>query len=274
MPLLHNPDHAGHSGRVHRTRTTLAVVALAALVSTSAPSAPAVASGGSPTGPSVARVASPAATSDEASQRTIRLGGVKVRLRPGTRQAITVNHSTGWHARVSFWRKTEASGWNRVAGTRAGRTGYGGLVPGPKREQGTGTTPLGSYRMTESFGLAKRPGGTALPFHRVRTGDYWVQDNASRYYNQLRNKRQGGFRWRLDGYNSSERLKDYVGQYRWSVVIDFNRPHPVRHRGSGIFLHVNGDGATAGCVSTPKPFVRQAMQRLTPRLKPVIAIGR
>ncbi len=264
---------------MHRTRIALALAAVAALVSTSAPSSSAIASStddpaAPPTEPGSVTAGGAATSADAAAERRIRLGGVTVRLRPGTRQAITVNHTSGWHARVSFWRKTEADGWKRIAGTRDGRTGYGGLVPGHDREQGTGTTPLGSYRMTESFGLANKPRGTALPFHHVRKGDYWVQDNASRYYNQLRNKRQGGFRWRIEGYNSSERLKDYVGQYRWSVVIDFNRPHPVRHRGSGIFLHVNGDGATAGCVSTPKPFVRQAMQRLTPRLKPVIAIGR
>jgi len=198
-----------------------------------------------------------------------------VRLRPGTRQVVTVNHRRGWHATVVLlWRHRRSEPWTRVLSARDGRTGYGGLVPGKDREQGTGTTPLGTYRMTESFGLARRPRGTALPFHRVRSGDYWVQDNASRWYNTLRNKRRGGFRWRLDGYNGSERLRDYPGQYRWSVVIDFNRPHPVRHRGSGIFLHVNGSGATAGCVSTPRRFIRTAMKRLDPDRAPVIAIGR
>jgi L,D-peptidoglycan transpeptidase YkuD (ErfK/YbiS/YcfS/YnhG family) len=196
-----------------------------------------------------------------------------VRLVDGTRQVVTVHHRRGWHARVTLWER-RAGSWVRLAGARDGRTGYGGLVPAADREQGTGTTPLGSFRMTESFGLAARPAGAGLPFHRVRAGDYWVQDNASRFYNSLRNRRQGGFRWRLDGYNSSERLRDYRGQYRWSVVIDFNRPNPERHRGSGIFLHVHGGGATAGCISTPRRLMRIVMQRLDPAKVPVIAIGR
>ncbi len=204
---------------------------------------------------------------------TVRLGGVTAQVRPGTRQVLTVNHRTGWHATVRLWRST-GTGWRRVATARDGRTGYGGLVPGDDREQGSGTTPLGSYRVSETFGLARRPVGTELDFHRVRAGDYWVQDNGSRWYNTLRNRHQGGFRWWLDGYNGSERLRDYAGQYRWSIVIDFNRPDPVRHRGSGIFLHVNGAGATAGCVSTPRRFVRTAMQRLDPGKRPIIAIGR
>ena len=271
--------------RPHRIRACVAAAAAVAAVAWSA----AVAVGDSTTasampGRAATPISAPAAvtagtdgmppSAPRASDRTIELGGVTVHLRRGTRQVVTVNATQGWHARVGFWRRTDAAGWRRVFGTRDGRTGYGGLVPGPQREQGTGTTPLGSYRMTESFGLAARPAGTRLPFHRVRAGDYWVQDNRSRYYNQLRNRLQGGFRWRLSGYNSSERLRDYPGQYRWSVVIDFNRPRPVRHRGSGIFLHVNGDGATAGCVSTPRPFIRQTLQRLRPRLHPVVAVNR
>jgi L,D-peptidoglycan transpeptidase YkuD (ErfK/YbiS/YcfS/YnhG family) len=238
------------------SRTVVVVTALVAGLLVGAPTADGV----SPRGRDVTRGS------------TVELGGVTVHLRRGTRQVVTVNHTRGWHARVVLWR--QADGWVRVAAARDGRTGYGGLVWGPRRHQGTGTTPLGSYGITETFGLAAKPAGTRLPFHRVHRGDYWVQDNRSAYYNQLRNKAQGGFRWRLSGYNSSERLRDYPGQYRWSVVIDFNRPDPVRHRGSGIFLHVNGDGATAGCVSAPRWFMNRAMRRLQPRLHPVVAIGR
>ncbi len=108
----------------------------------------------------------------------------------------------------------------------------------------------------------------------MRQGDYWVQDNASRYYNQRRHKRQGGFRWWLEGANSSEHLADYGAQYAWSLVIDFNRPLPVKRRGSGIFLHVSGDGPTAGCVSAPRPFIGSMMKRLRPGLHPLMAIGR
>jgi uracil-DNA glycosylase len=58
-----------------------------------------------------------------------------------------------------------------------------GVVRGHDREQGTGTTPLGTYAITETFGNAPRPTATTLPFHRVRQGGYWVPDNRSAYYN-------------------------------------------------------------------------------------------
>ena len=58
-----------------------------------------------------------------------------------------------------------------------------------------------------------------------QTGDYWVGDNESRYYNSLRNRASGGFRYRLAGsnINGSEYLPNYTTQYRYAVVINFNR---------------------------------------------------
>ena len=208
-----------------------------------------------------------------ASAATVRLDGVTVSLQAGTTQVITVNRTRSWHARVTFWRKT-AGGWQAVRRTTNGRIGYGGLVVGSKRRQGTGTTPLGSYRLLGSFGTHLRASGWDLPYRKVRAGDYWVQDNRSAYYNRYRNKAQGGFRWWLrSGPNTSERLRDYPKQYEYAVNTAFNR-NQVRHRGAGIFLHVNGSGATAGCVSVPRAFMRSAMVRLDPARVPVIAIGR
>src|SRR5690625_1171850 len=205
----------------------------------------------------------------------IKLGGVHVRLRPRTRQVVTVKKKHGHHARVTFWRKRKGA-WIRVRTTKRGHIGYGGLVRPRKRKQGTGTTPVGTYRLPRAFGNGRAPKRTRLPYHRVHGGDYWVQDNKSRFYNTRRHRAQGGFRWWLptSAYNSSERLADYPRQYRWAVVITFNRPNPVRRRGAGIFLHVNGAGATAGCVSAPKRFIRTGVNRLRPKALPLIAIGR
>ncbi|MGH3505543.1 MAG: L,D-transpeptidase family protein [Nocardioidaceae bacterium] len=208
--------------------------------------------------------------------RTSRLDGVRVRWRPGhTRQVITVNKTGATYARVTFWWRKPGH-WIKRWRTRNARIGYGGMVAPHRRRQGTGTTPTGTYTITESFGNSHKPAHTHVPFHRVRRGDYWVEDNASRYYNQLRNKSQGGFRWRLPpgNVNSSERLRAYPVQYRWALVINFNRPHPVRHRGAGIFLHINGSGATAGCVSVPVWYLRRTMRHMRPRWDPRIAIGR
>jgi L,D-peptidoglycan transpeptidase YkuD (ErfK/YbiS/YcfS/YnhG family) len=203
-----------------------------------------------------------------------RLGGVRVALAPGTRQVVTVDHGRGFHARVALWVLRQDT-WQRVLSARDGRIGYGGLVAPRKRHQGTGTTPLGTTRLISAFGTHKKAAGWDLPYRHIRQGDYWVEDNASRFYNRYRNKAQGGFRWWLpsSAENSSERLRAFPQQYEYSIVTAYNRSQ-VRHRGAGIFLHVNGSGATAGCVSAPRAFIRELMVRLDPARHPVLAVGR
>ncbi len=221
-----------------------------------------------------ALVAAAALVAGPATSAPTDLGGVPVHLRPGTEQVVTVDHGEGYHARVTFWKLT-GTGWQARFDAEDGRIGYGGLVLPTKREQGTGTTPLGTYRLPWAFGNGPGKPGWRLRFREVRPGDFWVQDNASAYYNRYRNQAEGGFRWWLPAsdQNGSERLTDFGRQYRISIVTDFNK-RQVRHRGAGIFLHVNGAGATAGCVSAPGVFMDKLMRVLDPSREPVIAVGR
>ena len=208
-----------------------------------------------------------------AGASVIRLDGVKVVLQPGTSQVVTVNRTRSWHARVILWER-DASGWRVVARAGKGAIGYGGLVRGPRRKQGTGTTPVGTYRLLSTFGTHSRAASWDMGHRRIKRDDFWVQDNASAYYNRYRNKSQGGFRWWLtSGINTSERLTDFPTEYEYAFNTSFNI-NQVRRRGAGIFLHVNGTGATAGCASAPRWFIQRAMARLDPRRVPVIAIGR
>jgi L,D-peptidoglycan transpeptidase YkuD (ErfK/YbiS/YcfS/YnhG family) len=211
----------------------------------------------------------------QAADQRVRLDGVTVRLSTGTRQVITVNHTRGHAARVTFWTRSTDGAWHRTLRTRDGRTGSGGLVAGNHRRQGSGTTPLGSYRLLDAFGTHAPDPTWHLAYRRIARGDFWVQDNRSAHYNRYRNQAEGGFRWWLSqrDVNASERLTDFPTQYEYAVNTSFNLAQ-VRHRGSGIFLHVNGRGATAGCVSVPRRFLVDALRRLDPAYVPVIAIGR
>jgi L,D-peptidoglycan transpeptidase YkuD (ErfK/YbiS/YcfS/YnhG family) len=204
----------------------------------------------------------------------VRLDQVDVRLRDGTTQVVTANHTTGYRARITWW-VLRGGRWQQQMQAVDGRIGYGGLVVGRRRHQGTGTTPLGTYDLPSAFGTHPHAAGWEIAYRKIRRGDFWVEDNGSAHYNRYRNQRQGGFRWRLpvSDPNGSERLTDYPTQYEWSIVTSFNS-RQVRHRGAGIFLHVNGSGATGGCVSAPSWFIRSLMGRLDPDRRPVIAIGR
>jgi L,D-peptidoglycan transpeptidase YkuD (ErfK/YbiS/YcfS/YnhG family) len=170
------------------------------------------------------------------------------------RTRTVVNGTGGSWATVGFYVRTDSACTFRQIFRGDGRVGYNGISNGLTRRQGSGTTPSGTYSMTYAFGNSRKPAGTAIAYHRVKPGDFWVQDQNSPYYNELRNSALGGFLATTTGANSSERLSDYTTQYAYAVILNFNRApdQKVVGRGSGIFLHVNGTGATAGCVSISK----------------------
>jgi len=221
--------------------------------------------------PPMVSTSSTAVATGQAAEFT--LDGVKVKLRKKTRQVVTVNKTDGWHARVTWWVMRKGQWVERFQATD-GRIGYNGLVRPRKRVQGSGKTPAGTFRLPWAFGMHRQHDGWDRSYRKVRNGDFWVLDNESAHYNRYRNKQQGGFRWWLDSghADASERLKDYPSQYEWAVVTSFNRGQ-VKHRGGAIFLHVNGSGATAGCVSAPRWFLRKLMFRLDQDRVPLIAIG-
>lgn len=56
-------------------------------------------------------------------------------------------------------------------------------------------------------------------------------------------------------------------------MIGFNYAKPVRGRGAGIFLHVDGEGATAGCVSVPAGAMDRVLAWADPAAHPHIVVG-
>jgi L,D-peptidoglycan transpeptidase YkuD (ErfK/YbiS/YcfS/YnhG family) len=189
-----------------------------------------------------------------------------------TREVIVVSAPT-WRSHtgtVSLYQRG-GSGWTRVVSTPA-RLGARGLVLATQRVQGTSTTPAGLFTITEAFGRQTDP-GTALPYVHVGADHWWVQDRRSAYYNQMRLGSQAGFARTQYGYNGSERLASKGAQYDYVAVIDFNRPHPVIGRGSGIFLHAFGDLTTVGCVSVERSRMRSILRWLRPTAHPRIVIG-
>ncbi|MEU4097395.1 L,D-transpeptidase family protein [Streptomyces sp. NPDC026673] len=167
---------------------------------------------------------------------------------------------------LSWWDRRDGR-WI-LAGSAAARFGAGGLAEGDIRVQNTSTTPAGLYDLPFGFGTERAPAGTTTRYRPVTDDSWWCQDNASDSYN----------RWVEPlpedcAPGESEHLADYAEQYAHALVIGFNYRHPVRERGAGIFLHVNGRGATAGCVSVPAGAMRRVLAWADPDRRPHIAIG-
>ncbi|MGA5040607.1 L,D-transpeptidase family protein [Streptomyces capoamus] len=186
----------------------------------------------------------------------------------GGRQLIVAQApDTGATTGTVGWWELRDGQWVQ-AGSAPARFGAGGLVEGATRRQGTNTTPTGLYDLPFGFGTKAAPAGTRVEYRAVRESSWWCQDNDSASYNRWVDPLPADCR-----AAESEHLVDYGAQYAHALVVGFNYDRPVRGRGAGIFLHVDGKGATAGCVSVPEDAMRRILAWTDPAAKPHLAIG-
>ncbi len=167
---------------------------------------------------------------------------------------------------VTWWDLRDGA-WVR-AGSAPARFGAGGLVDGDTRVQGTDTTPTGLYDLPFAFGIEPAPAGTAVEYRAVRESSWWCQDNDSRSYN----------RWvdpcpptAAPPSPSTSSTSGSSTPTPWSSASTTTGRYGGA--GAGIFLHVNGQGATAGCVSVPEDDMRRILRWAEPGRKPHIAVG-
>lgn len=200
-------------------------------------------------------------------------------------QVVLVTASS-WRATVGtvqvFEKKNKS--WSATQNAVKANLGYGGLVPGNKRQQGTGTTPTGTYAFTSAFGIKSDP-GTKLSYIKVDNNDAWTYNpKFPSTYNifQTANKN-----WSSYG-NYVEVLSTYRKQYNYVAVLDFNLPagkitkganginrtdqSANTSRGGGIFLHVSNGTKTAGCIAISEGAMKEILEWLDPKKNPVIVI--
>ncbi|MEU7330560.1 L,D-transpeptidase family protein [Streptomyces parvus] len=186
-------------------------------------------------------------------------GGTQLITAEATDTGSTTGTVTWWERRGGRWAE---------AGSAPARFGANGLAEGATREQGTSTTPTGLFDLPYAFGIEDAPAGTTYPYRKVNEDSWWCQDNDSAAYNRWVEPRPAHCR-----AAEAEHLVSYGTQYARALVIGFNYEQPVRNRGAGIFLHVNGRGATAGCVSVPADAMAEILAWADPEREPHIAVG-
>jgi L,D-peptidoglycan transpeptidase YkuD (ErfK/YbiS/YcfS/YnhG family) len=185
------------------------------------------------------------------------------------RQAIAVVASSfrATSATVRLWQR-DGTCWKPVAGPWTARLGRNGLSA--RHREGDGTTPTGTYALDSTvYGLRPDP-GVRYSYHRIACGDWWDGDPASPTYNTFRRL---GCDEKPPFGGGSEALWKATTVYRYLIPIRYNADPVVPGRGSAIFLHVNGTGATAGCVSLPEAELVQTLRWLRPAAHPQIAIS-
>ncbi|MFD3541152.1 hypothetical protein ACFWUQ_16880 [Streptomyces sp. NPDC058662] len=125
-----------------------------------------------------------------------------------------------------------------------------------ERTYGDLTSPQGVFALTDAGGLLPKPPGTRLPYDK-----------------------DASFVASGRGVNG----ESLAGSFDYVVAIDFNRRpgrsplDPVKpegeRKGGNIWLHVDHDGPSQGCVGIPKDAMRKVLETLDPAAKPVIVMG-
>jgi L,D-peptidoglycan transpeptidase YkuD (ErfK/YbiS/YcfS/YnhG family) len=198
------------------------------------------------------------------------------------------SRSSSYATAYTYQLGADGKTWTAKYGAMKARVGYNGWAWASERVQDTGTTPMGTFRITMAFGLKANP-GTKVKYTRADGNDYWTGDNKdAKTYNMFQPTLSSKRTWRK---GEAERLASYPTQYEYAAVVDFNRPaassvkwdaarsqfvtsKPANtKRGSAIFLHINGKGSTGGCVSLARADLLKVLKWLDPARKPRIVMA-
>lgn len=205
-----------------------------------------------------------------------------------SRQIILVT-SEGYgtsHATLSAWQDVDDN-WQQALGPWPARIGEGGFstLGVGNRRQSTGTTPTGTYTITQGFGFASNP-GTRMPWLEIDSNTWWPYDPQDPLtYNVLQSNPSDSVKFRRNS-DWAEHLIEYWN-YEHAFVIDFNIPIQITDgkgnrvasspadttAGGGIFLHISDGTATAGCVAVSREQMIAISAWLNPAEHPVIAMG-
>lgn len=176
-------------------------------------------------------------------------------------QVITVTNA--WkgskYATVNAYEKINGQ-WNLVYSNMSSIIGKNGMEYDSYRRQGTNTTPAGIYNIPLAFGWGGNP-GTKMPFRIPDNNSYWNLNSGSSTYNRWIQWNPGGDYERL----KTERL------YKYALVLDYNWSQKAG-KGGAIFIHLNPNYYTGGCVGLNEYNLVQVMRWLNPAKNPKVLI--
>ena len=145
-----------------------------------------------------------------------------------------------------------------------GRKGF--AAPDAKRE-GDQHAPTGFFRLGQLFCYDKVV-NTKMPFIQTTSEDKWIDDPSSADYNRhVRGETTA---------KSYENLKIRSDEYKYCVVVEYNRNPVVKGMGSAIFLHLSeGEkpNPSAGCVVITQKDMEELLKWMKPESKPSILMG-
>lgn len=162
-------------------------------------------------------------------------------------QLVVVQSVGAPDCRITAYQKTD-QGWQEKEGLVdiPGKTGKKGVI------QNSGWwswyTPAGYFALGPAYGRAEQE-NTKLEYHQIQQGDYWVEDQKSKYYNKFYQES-----WNDRDWYGAEDLYALLPYYYYMIVIQYNTDPINRELDCAIFFHVKdlSEGGSGGCVTAPE----------------------
>ncbi|MEV0988201.1 L,D-transpeptidase family protein [Streptomyces sp. NPDC049949] len=235
-------DSAPAGGATHATRGARG-----------APGAP-----GAPAAPGAAGAAGAPAAPDSADGLSDISAETRARIPGDARQLLLVagkatdsSESTA----TLYSRRAAGADWVRSSESWPAHNGASGWNSG-EREDGDLTTPVGVFTLRDAGGLLEKPPGTKFPYDHNRL---FVPTGR--------------------GVNG----ESLAGAFEYVIAIDYNRRtgfSPLdlvkpegEDKGGGIWLHVDHNGPSQGCIGISKEAMKKLLTTLDPAAKPVVVMG-
>lgn len=185
---------------------------------------------------------------------------------------VVATKTDGVQTCTSCYERQSDGTWDAVTGlTRMnGHTGSNGISHNRKRN--TNTSPAGLWKLGTAFGNAEKPSEIKMPWRNITPNSDWVCDANSMYFNTWQERDDPTVKESWD-YGDVEHLEDYVSQYAYACVIEYNTPpYTIPDRGCAIFLHCSNE-ATGGCIGLEENDMVNTLCWLDPNLNPYILIS-
>lgn len=180
---------------------------------------------------------------------------VRAAVPPDSRQAVVVRGhgrdvNTGT---VTLYERRPGTGWTAVSEPWPAHNGVRGWTD--HHVQDDLRSPIGVFGLTDAGGLLPNP-GAKLPYDQ--DGRFTATGSGS-----LGEPLEGSF--------------DHVVAVNYNRVpgttpLDWTRPLG-QERGGGIWIHVDHEGPTQGCVSLERAHMRELLRWLDPAHRPVVVMG-
>ncbi|MBQ3415802.1 MAG: L,D-transpeptidase family protein [Clostridia bacterium] len=130
-----------------------------------------------------------------------------------------------------------------------------------KHAEGDTKTPLGTWKIGNTYGLKDDP-GSRIPYQKLDDDAYWCATGSNgKNYNTLLDRKDDP-----DGdYSEDEHIADYPIRYAYFLDLGYNKAG-VPYAGNAIFLHCwkDPDFPTGGCVAVSEDDMVKILKILKP----------